>query len=46
MLVQLFKTFLTIGLTAFGGPIAHIAMVEQEIVSKQKLIPKDQFLII
>ena len=44
MLVQLFKTFLTIGLTAFGGPIAHIAMVEQEIVSKQKLIPKDQFL--
>ncbi len=44
MLLQLFQIFLKIGSTAFGGPIIHIAMVEQEIVSKQKLISKDQFL--
>lgn len=43
-MLELFKIFSKIGATAFGGPIAHIAMVEKEIVERRKLISKEKFM--
>lgn len=36
--------FFRLGATAFGGPAAHIAMMEDEIVLKRKWIERDKFL--
>ncbi len=38
-----FKTFLTLGLTAFGGPIAHLGYFRKELVEKQAWISDHQF---
>lgn len=36
--------FLRLGITAFGGPAAHIAMMEQEVVRNKKWISHEEFL--
>jgi len=36
--------FFRLGCTAFGGPAVHIAMMEEEVVSRKKWMTKDHFL--
>jgi chromate transporter len=36
--------FFKLGITAFGGPAAHIAMMEEEIVNRRQWITKERFL--
>jgi len=41
---ELFFLFFKLGLIAFGGPAAHIAMVEDEIVDKRKWMSTQEYL--
>ncbi len=41
---ELMRLFLRLSLTAFGGPIAHIAIAEDEIVVRRKWMTHDQYL--
>lgn len=41
---DLIRLFLKLSLTAFGGPIAHIAMAEDEIVVRRGWMTRDHFL--
>jgi chromate transporter len=43
-LQQLFRLFLRLGLTAFGGPAAHIAMMQKEVVDKRGWMDHEHFL--
>lgn len=43
-LKEIASVFFKLGLFAFGGPAAHIAMMEDEIVSKRKWITREHFL--
>src|ERR1041384_4655468 len=41
---ELIRLFLRLSLTAFGGPIAHIAMAEDEIVVRRGWLTREHFL--
>ncbi len=43
-LTQLFISFLKIGLFTFGGGYAMIPLIEQEVVTKQRWIMRDEFI--
>lgn len=37
-------TFFKLGLTSFGGPAAHVAIMEQELVTRKKWLDRERFL--
>ncbi|GAA0724933.1 chromate efflux transporter [Clostridium malenominatum] len=41
---EIISYFLKIGLLGFGGPMAHIALMDSELVEKRKWSTKDEFL--
>ncbi|MEM7345476.1 MAG: chromate transporter [Chloroflexota bacterium] len=41
---EIAKIFFRLGLTAFGGPAAHIAMMHDELVQRRKWVDDDHFL--
>ncbi len=43
-LKEIAGVFFKLGLFAFGGPAAHISMMEQEIIEKRKWMSKEHFL--
>ena len=43
-LPELFRFFSRLGLTAFGGPAAHIALMEHEAVERRRWLSREQFL--
>lgn len=43
-LVELARLFLRLGITAFGGPAAHISMMRDEVVDRRKWLNDERFL--
>jgi chromate transporter len=43
-LPELASVFLKLGLTAFGGPAAHVAMIEAEVVDRQQWLTREHLL--
>lgn len=43
-LSELIRLFLRLGLTAFGGPASHIAMMEEEVVHRRGWVTHEDFL--
>mgnify|MGYP001284107731 CR=1 FL=1 len=43
-LIEVAKVFFKLGLIAFGGPAAHISMMEDEVVTKRKWMTRAHFL--
>lgn len=43
-LAEVALVFTRLGFTAFGGPLAHVAMMEREIVDRRKWLDRQQFL--
>jgi len=43
-LAELAAFFLRLGTTAFGGPAAHIAMMEEELVRRRRWLSREKFL--
>jgi chromate transporter len=41
---QLTMLFLRLGITAFGGPAAHIALMEGEVVNRRRWLGRQRFL--
>ena len=41
--VQLFLTFLRLGLTSFGGPVAHIAFFRDEFVKRKRCLKEETY---
>ena len=42
--IEIVKVFSKLGFFAFGGPAAHIAMMEKEVVDKRQWMSKKEFL--
>jgi chromate transporter len=42
-LKDLFRFFFTLGVTAFGGPVAHLAIMQREAVEKRGWMSKHEF---
>jgi chromate transporter len=43
-LLDLALVFLRLGTTAFGGPAAHVALMEDEVVRRRRWLSREQFL--
>jgi chromate transporter len=43
-LIEIAKLFFKLGCISFGGPAAHIAMMEDEVVAKRKWMTQEHFL--
>ncbi len=43
-LLEVAKVFFKLGCFAFGGPAAHIAMMEEEVVNKRKWMTREHYL--
>ena len=43
-LKELALVFLKLGILGFGGPAAHIAMMEEEVVARRGWLPRERFL--
>jgi chromate transporter len=43
-LVEIARVFLKLGTTTFGGPAAHIAMMEDEVVRRRGWLSREEFL--
>ncbi len=43
-IIEVAKVFLRLGFIAFGGPAAHIAMMQKEVVEKRKWLTQTHFL--
>lgn len=43
-LIELAQLFLKLGITGFGGPVAHIAMIEDEVVKRRQWLTQEHFL--
>jgi len=41
---ELARFFLRLGITAFGGPAAHVAMMEEELVRRRAWLSREKFL--
>lgn len=41
---EIVAVFLRLGILAFGGPAAHVAMMEQEVVVRRKWLSREKFL--
>ncbi len=42
-LAEVGRTFLTLGLTSFGGPIAHLGYFRAECVERRRWLPEEEF---
>jgi chromate transporter len=43
-LAEIARLFLRLGFTAFGGPAAHVALIEEEVVQRRRWIDRQHFL--
>src|SRR5690242_15505885 len=43
-LLEVAGLFLRLGFTAFGGPAAHVALMEDEVVTRRKWVDRQRFL--
>lgn len=41
--IEVFKTFLKLGLTSFGGPVSHLGFFRKELIEKQRWVSESQF---